>query len=442
MVRKLASKLLLTGMATSAIIGGLTACGTSNGNGTSNGSGASSAKSSSPQVITFASWTPWSQHPDDVKILKKINAANKGKFVLKPVYIPSAGYEQKLLTELAAGDAPDIFYLNYGDVNAFAKNNTLLDLNSYMQADKGKYLSADVNNYFPNSLTADSVKGQYYALPYIDQPDVIYYNPALFKAAHLPLPTENWTWQTFLKDAKALSDPSKNQYGYLQSPGWPPLETYIWSYGGDMFNKGMTKSLLTSPADIKGIELMQTMVKDKIIPPQSAIQNLSIEDLFRQGKVAMFMGGSDDGNYTYNNKPINTAIAPVPRGTTQATDSYIAEIAANAKAKNPALVTQAFFALVQGMSDDQIVPPIKQYADTMEQISIPSAPNGHLPKDRLPVIKDSMKFARPIQPFPDMTQYSSILTNDIYDPILLGNSTAQAAAAKAAKDFNNYLQTK
>ncbi len=393
-----------------------------------------------PVVITFGTWIPWSAHPGHVKLLNEINKANKGKFIIKPVYTPPTGYDQKLLTELAAGDAPDFFYLDYGYVQSFASNNTLLNLNPYLKQFQKTHPAARLSDYYPASLSGDKVNGKYYGLPFIDQPYVMYYNPKLFKAAHLPLPTANWTWSTFLKDARALSKPAKGQYGYLQANGWPPLETYIWSFGGHMFNPAGTRAELTSPADMKGIELMQTMVKDKIVPPQAAIENLNIEDLFRQGKVAMFLGGANDGNYTYANHPIDTAIAPIPRGTKQVTGSYVAEIAVNAKAANPKIVVEAYLDLLAAYAHTHVVPPLKSFAKNLKNIAVTSAPGGRIPAARIPVILDSMKFARPLRPMQNMTQYYNIMTNDLYDPILLGTSTAKAAALKAETDMNNYLK--
>ncbi len=391
-------------------------------------------------VITFGSWIPWSAHPGHVKLLNEINHANRGRFIIKPVYTPPSGYDQKLLTELAAGDAPDFFYVDYGFVSSFAANHTLLALSPYLQQLKKQYLAANPQNYYPASLAGDRIGGKYYALPFIDQPYVMYYNPQLFKAAHLPMPTANWTWTQFLRDAKALTVPAKHQFGYLQASGWPPLETYIWSYGGHMFNPQGTRAELTSPADLKGIELMQTMVRDKIIPPQAQIENLNIEDLFRQGKVAMFLGGANDGNYTYGNHRINTAIAPIPRGTQQVTGDYVAEIAVNAKAANPKLVVQAYLDILTAYAHTHVAPPIRQYAQRLKTIYVNSAPGGHIPAARIPIILDSMKFARSLRPMQNMTNYYNIETNDLYDPILLGTSSAKAAAQKAETDMNNYLK--
>ena len=400
------------------------------------------ASANSTPVITFGSWVSPIGHTRHAEAYKTINAQNQGKYVFQPVYIPGSNYNQKIVTELAAGDAPDIFYVNYGMVNTLANNHTLLNLTPYLKKYEKQYPAANLKNYFPASLTGDSIGKQTYALPFIDQPDVMYYNAALFKQAHLPLPKPGWTWPQFLHDAKMLTIPSKNQYGYLQAAGWPPLEVYVWSYGGHMFNPAGTKATVNSPAAIRGLELMQTMVKEKIIPPQAAIENISIENLFSEGKVAMFLGGANDGNYTWNNKPIPTAIAPVPRGTKEVTGNYIAEIGVNAKTKNPALAVKALLELLTQYGKFHVVPPVKQFATAakLESMDIPGAPNNKIPKSRISTIVGSMKFARPQRALADMTQFNNIEMNDLYDPILLGSETAQQAADKAEQDLNNMLK--
>jgi multiple sugar transport system substrate-binding protein len=75
-------------------------------------------------------------------------------------------------------------------------------------------------------------------------------------------------------------------------------------------------------------------------------------------------------------------------------------------------------------------------AAKLGSIYVNSAPGGHIPAVRIPTILDSMKFARPLRPLKNMTQYYNIETNDLYDPILLGTMNAKQAAQKAESALN------
>lgn len=412
---------------------GIAGCGGAGGGGNT----ASGGGSQGPVTITLGTWGGAQENQQLQQIIDRINEQYKGKFVIKDINTPS-NYDQKLNTELAAGSAPDIFYATDTNVPTYAQEGVLLDLSDLIQKYKDKAVVANPDNYFPASLQDVTYNGHYYALPWIAQPVVMYYNPNLFKQAGLPEPTPDWTWDDFMRDAKALTNPQKGIYGYLQANGWPPLEMYVWSYGGDVVNSDGTQATLNSPQAVQGLTLMENMVKQQVVPPLSKLANVDIEDLFRQGRVAMFAGGAADGNYETNG--FTAKIAEMPKGTQHATYLYIADLAINAHSKvDKDLLYQAYIAILDGIDHWKVVPPVKQYAQNLQDISIPDAPGGHTPADRVPVILNSMKYARAPRVVKNMTQYWTILGNDVYQPILMGQKTAQQAADQATKDLNAIL---
>ncbi|GGJ00585.1 hypothetical protein GCM10010885_07230 [Alicyclobacillus cellulosilyticus] len=400
------------------------------------------AKRAAVPTITFMSWGGAQENSELQAIINKINQQHKNEFFIKNLNVP-ANYDQKLNTYLAAGGsaAPDIFYMTDSNVPTYIKQGVLLDLTPYIQKYKNKYIVLNPANYFQNTLTADrGPNGHYYGFPWIAQPVVMYYNPKLFQEAHVPLPTKNWTWDQFMQDAKKLTNPAKHIYGYLQANGWPPVEMYVWSYGGDFWNKNLTQSTINSPNAVKGIKLMKQMVDEKVVPPLAELANVNIEDLFVQGRVAMFAGGAADGNY--KTQGFTAKIAEMPMGTQHATFLWLADLGiyAHSKVDKDTLV-KAYAALLDAIDHWKIVPPVKQYAAHLDQISIPDAPGGHTPKDRIPVILDSMQYARAPRLVPNMNQYWTALTNDIYQPILSGTKdTPQQLAQKAAQDLQKALK--
>jgi len=398
-----------------------------------------SASTAAPVTITLGTWGGAQENQQLMQIIDKINQKYKGKFVIEDYNVPGGNYDQKLNTEFAAGTAPDIFYVDDSLAQTYASEGVLLDLTQYINEFKSKALVANPANYYPNTLVDVRYSGHYYALPWIAQPVVMYYNPKLFQQAHLPIPSPNWTWQDFMRDAKKLTNPSKGIYGYLQSNGWPPVEMYIWSYGGDIYNASKTKALLNTPADIKGLTLMADMVKEGVVPPLAKLANVDIEDLFRQGRVAMFAGGAADGNYDTNG--FTAKIQQMPMGTTHATDLYIADLAINAHSKVPKEdLYLAYTALLDGIDHWKIVPPVKQYAANLQDIVVPGAPGNHTPSDRIQPILESLKYAKVIPVVKNMANYWNIMSNDIYQPLLLGQMTPQQAAQKAEQDLNANLK--
>ncbi|QQE77738.1 sugar ABC transporter substrate-binding protein [Alicyclobacillus sp. SO9] len=433
---KFASKASLAVVISSSMVA-VTACGNGSAGANNNSNGTSSA-SKKPVTVTFMSWGGAQENKQLLGLIKKINQQHQGQFQIKDINVPSK-YSQKLNTELAAGTATDIFYVNNDNLPKYEKNGTLLNLDSYLAKYKSKYIVANPSNYYKSSLLNAKYNGHYYSLPWIAQPVVMYYNPKMFQAHNLPMPKAGWTWSQFFHDAKVLTNAKKHIYGFLQSNGWPPVEMYVWSQGGHFYNQGLTKSSLSQPAAVKGIQLLAQMRKDQVIPPLAQLANVNIESLYRQGRVAMFAGGAADGNY--NSQGFTAKIAPMPKGSQNATFLYLANLAINAHTKkNKDVVFQAYAALLKAINHWKVVPPVKQYAKNLSQISVPDAPGGHTPQDRIPVILQSMKYARAPRLTP--TNYYTILSNDIYQPILSGSTTPQKAAQKAAKALDKAIQGK
>ena len=69
------------------------------------------------------------------------------------------GYQQALLTQLAAGEAPDVFWIPGADIAEFASKGVILDLAPYAAADP----DFSVDDFYPGpmaQLTTDPATGQ------------------------------------------------------------------------------------------------------------------------------------------------------------------------------------------------------------------------------------------------------------------------------------------
>jgi multiple sugar transport system substrate-binding protein len=121
----------------------------------------------------------------------------------------TAGYQATLLTEVAAGTAPDIFWIPGTDIATFASEGAIANLAEIAGADA----DFDVNVFYPQqvqeltydpaSMSSDA-SAALWGLPRDASSFAIYYNADLFAEAGLDTPTEmleagNWTWETFLE---------------------------------------------------------------------------------------------------------------------------------------------------------------------------------------------------------------------------------------------------
>ncbi|MFI6102018.1 ABC transporter substrate-binding protein [Lentzea sp. NPDC051213] len=100
-------------------------------------------------------------------------------------------YFEKLSTEIAGGNAPDVIQMDYRYLNEYAGRNVLLDLTPFV----GKEIrTADWNQGFAGS---GRLNGKQVAMPLAQNATTIVYDPKLFAAAGVEEPRIGWTWADY-----------------------------------------------------------------------------------------------------------------------------------------------------------------------------------------------------------------------------------------------------
>ena len=135
-----------------------------------------------------------------------------------------------------------------------------------------------------------------YGIPALIDNLAIVYNKDLFQQAGIDPPSAKWTWDDFAAAAKALTDPSKQQYGFAfpidasEDTVWH-YDAMLWEAGGDILNADNTQAAFNSDAGVQALTTLQQMaVTDKSIYLDQ--QNTGkIDTLFNSGKIAMDVTG-------------------------------------------------------------------------------------------------------------------------------------------------------
>lgn len=101
-----------------------------------------------------------------------------------------AGYDtyvQKLATQAAGGDAPDVMQLDYRQINQYATAGVLLDLDKQRQLRTG-----DIDK---GLLDTGVVNDTQYAIPMARGTQAVVYDAELWRKAGVPEPRAGWTWE-------------------------------------------------------------------------------------------------------------------------------------------------------------------------------------------------------------------------------------------------------
>lgn len=212
---------------------------------------------------------------------------------------PMEQYMPKLLSQIAAGDAPDIAGVENGPFPQFVERNMLTDLTPYLAATPG----FATDDFFPHLIDRYTYEGNIYGIPYDAQPvALLYYNPALFDEAGVAYPTSDWTWEDARAAAKQLTntnaDGTVSQWGLALPVGEnDPQRLFLYAWNGRFVDdlRNPTRSLLGEQNAIDAMQFMVDMMyEDKTVPTPATMESLggsALTDLFTSGKAAMMING-------------------------------------------------------------------------------------------------------------------------------------------------------
>src|SRR6185369_17768457 len=160
-------------------------------------------------------------------------------------------------------------------------------LDDYAKAD-----NYSLTDYYPSILRRFTIDGHLYVMPRDVSPIcMVFYNKKAFDEAKLSYPTDDWDWDEFLADAKALTKKDAKgrttRWGYTED--WPMIEPWVYSNGGrwvDNIEKP-TKYTFNTPAFMDAVQYRADLVlKHKVLPGPSnltALGGLGTSDLFANG---------------------------------------------------------------------------------------------------------------------------------------------------------------
>ncbi len=131
------------------------------------------------------------------------------------------GYFEKLSTQTASGSMPDIVQMDYLYLTTYAKNNSLADLQEFI--DNG---TIDVSNIDANLLKTGNVNGKQAALVLSTSLLNVGLNPDVLTEAGVEEPTSDWTWDDFVTMCETVQSKT-GKYGVSMDS---VLDTNIFNY--------------------------------------------------------------------------------------------------------------------------------------------------------------------------------------------------------------------
>lgn len=144
------------------------------------------------------------------------------------------GYFDKLATQAASGSMPDIVQMDYQYISTYANNESVADLQPYI--DDG---TIDVSSIDENLLNTAKINNRMAGIVLSMSSLAVGYNPDVFKAAGVSEPDGTWTWEQFKEVNKKISEKTGKE-SVITSSGITgdviPLRYWMRQHGQELFN--------------------------------------------------------------------------------------------------------------------------------------------------------------------------------------------------------------
>lgn len=238
-------------------------------------------ESKEPVTIKITWWGGDTRHEYTKKLLDLYTQMNPN-VTFEALPAGWDGYFDKLSTQAASGSMPDIVQMDYLYISTYAKNNSIADMQEFI--DNG---TIDTSKIDANILNTGKIDGKMAGIAASTSILAVTYNPEVIAAAGAQEPTDKWTWEDYIAlnttVAKSTGEPSA-----LGATGGPFGDTNLFNYwvrqhGGVLFNEDSTDLGFTDDKITADYFQMWKDMSDANVAPdadeQSQIASLGAEAL-------------------------------------------------------------------------------------------------------------------------------------------------------------------
>lgn len=229
----------------------------------------------------------WASSPSETALLESLlyrfSVENPD---IQVKYEPITGdYKQALLTSIASGTEPDVYYIDIFWWQELAKNDVLLPIDDF---------GVKRDEFVPSLIEAFTFDGKTYGIPKDFNTLGMFYNKDLFDKAGLEYPTDDWTWDN-LKEAASkltdLSDATKPVYGFCTPPDPGRFPAFVFQNGGTVMNADTSDTTLDSKAAVQAAEFYTSFRAEGIGATPADLGEGWQGTLFGKGQCAMVYEG-------------------------------------------------------------------------------------------------------------------------------------------------------
>ncbi len=384
-------------------------------------------------------WGSQERHDKTLAAIELFEQQNPG-VTITGEYSGFDGYMDKLNTQIAASNAPDLIQLG-GNIKEYVDKNALLDLNPYV----GNVL--DLSDFNGGLVKSATFNDSLYGVTLGVSSSALLINKTMFANAGVAVPDLNWTYEDFKQMASEISTKlGKGYYGsYDLSSDAATLGSYLGSVGKELYRDGalhfdrqdmvnwftmweeLRKAGAIVPADLQVSSPPSAVDKSLIVKGQVAMQSAAASQIYGYQELTQ----EELDLVVYPNGPAGSGMIPPISG------QYITGYAGT---KHPDMVAKFMSFMVNDaegavtLGSSRGVPPAGKIRDLLAAESTP------VDKILYDYISDVSNVAKEIdyQQFPQDNEFTKLLQLTS-EKIAFGAATIEDAVDEYMVEINKLL---
>jgi putative chitobiose transport system substrate-binding protein len=200
------------------------------------------------------------------------------------VDVQFAAVEQRLLSAIAGGVAPDIANLNVELTIRLADRNALVDMDAAVPAGvRGRY--------FDGLWRSMQVRGRAYAVPWYVTPTVIAYNAAVFRRAGLNPADPPSSEEEMIQQARTIKDKTKI-YGFMPNVDGLRMLHRFQENGLPILSRDGKRAVFNSPEHVRYLTRYVELFKGDYFPEDTLRRGfLGATERYSAGQLGMLTTG-------------------------------------------------------------------------------------------------------------------------------------------------------
>jgi multiple sugar transport system substrate-binding protein len=271
----------------------------------------------------------WASSPEEDRLFNEVLADFMKQYPsIQVKFEPVPEYATKLQTDLAAGTAADVFYVDSLLAPDLMKRGLLLELDPFIQRER-----VDTADFYPGLIKAFQWKGRTYGLPKDWSSLALVWNADLAREAGLDRPPATWDE---LKAAAQKLTKGKQLFGAVTPPELPRFGAFVYQAGGRLISEDGTRMAINSPEALQALEFYYGLYKDAFATTPADTGTQWPGDTLAKARAAMVFEGNWIFPFLKKDAPsLNFSIVELPAGPKgKGTFAFTVAYSVNVKSPN------------------------------------------------------------------------------------------------------------